>query len=116
MSAAPYERLQPPANIEAEQGLLGAILVNNSAYSRVSDFLQAEHFAHPVHGRIFAAVGNLIARGAPADPVMVKAAIGDDETVIPLGGTAQYLAKLITAAVTVINAEHYARAIIETAH
>ena len=34
----------PPANIEAEQALLGAILINNDAFDRVSDFLKAEHF------------------------------------------------------------------------
>ena len=42
-----------PHNIEAEQALLGAILVNNDAYHRVSEFLPAEHFFEPVHARIF---------------------------------------------------------------
>ena len=42
-----------PHNIEAEQALLGAILVNNDAYHRVSEFLRAEHFFEPVHARIF---------------------------------------------------------------
>ena len=42
----------PPANIEAEQALLGAILVNNDAFDRVSDFLKPEHFAEELHRRI----------------------------------------------------------------
>src|SRR5215467_12739848 len=52
----------PPYNTEAEQALLGAILINNTAYLRVSEFLQPEHFGNAVHGRIFAAVGKLPAR------------------------------------------------------
>ncbi len=44
----------PPQNIEAEQALLGAILVNNEAYRRVAEFLLPEHFAEPVHQRVFA--------------------------------------------------------------
>ncbi len=43
----------PPHNIEAEQALLGAILVNNEAFYRVSDFLEPKHFFEPIHQRIF---------------------------------------------------------------
>ena len=43
---------EPPHNLEAEQALLGAILVNNRSYERVSEFLRPEHFADPVHGRL----------------------------------------------------------------
>ena len=53
----------PPYNTEAEQALLGAILINNGAYLRVSEFLQPEHFGNAMHGRIFAAVGKLVDRG-----------------------------------------------------
>ncbi len=42
-----------PHNIEAEQALLGAILVNNEAFYRVSDFLEPKHFFEPIHQRIF---------------------------------------------------------------
>ncbi len=45
-----------PHNIEAEQALLGAILINNEAYHRISEFLRPEHFYEPVHGRIFEAM------------------------------------------------------------
>src|SRR5688500_6847506 len=102
MTAAPSDRPQRPANIEAEQGLLGAILINNVAYRRVVGFLKPEHFANAIHGRIFAAIGDLIARGAPGDPVMIKQALGEDATLVPLGGTAQYLAKLAVSAVTIV--------------
>ena len=62
----------PPHNLEAEQALLGAILVNNAAYHRVAEFLRPEHFANAVHGRIFAAIGKLIERGQIANPVTLK--------------------------------------------
>ncbi|HET9146594.1 MAG TPA: DnaB-like helicase N-terminal domain-containing protein, partial [Acetobacteraceae bacterium] len=41
----------PPANLEAEQALLGALLANNKAYERVSEFLSPEHFADAIHGK-----------------------------------------------------------------
>ena len=50
----------PPHNIEAEQALLGAILVNNEAFYRVSDFLEPKHFFEPIHQRIFELVGGLV--------------------------------------------------------
>src|SRR5437879_5390412 len=101
---------QPPANIEAEQALLGAILVNNTAYSRVAEFLAAEHFGNAVHGRIFAAIGKLLERGQIANPVTLKGLFDQDGALAEVGG-AQYLARLAEAAVTIINAEHYGRTI-----
>src|SRR5213082_2350346 len=101
---------QPPSNTEAEQALLGAILVNNAAYSRVAEFLAAEHFGNAVHGRIFAAIGKLIERGQIANPVTLKNLFDQDSALAEIGG-AQYLARLAESAVTVINAEHYGRTI-----
>ena len=106
---------QPPANTEAEQALLGAMLINNAAYHRVAEFLLAEHFGNAVHGRIYAAIGQLIGRDAPADLIMVRKALGDDTALVPLGGTPKYLALLVNSAVTIVNAEHYALAIVEAA-
>src|SRR5437870_10741006 len=103
---------QPPANIEAEQALLGAILVNNAAYSRVAEFLAAEHFGNAVHGRIFAAIGKLIERGQIANPVTLKNLFDQDGALAEIGG-AQYLARLAESAVTIINAEHYGRTIFD---
>ena len=100
----------PPHNVEAEQALLGAILVNNSAYHRVSEFLLAEHFAEGVHGRIFAAIAKLIERGQIANPVTLKNLFDQDGALAEIGG-AQYLARLATSVVTIINAEDYGRTI-----
>ncbi len=101
---------QPPSNTEAEQALLGAILINNAAYNRVSEFLLAEDFAHAVHGRIYAALGKLIERGEIANAVTLKNLFDQDGALAEIGG-AQYLARLAETAVTIINAPHYGRTI-----
>ena len=99
----------PPANIEAEQALLGAILVNNDAYDRVSDFLKIEHFVEEIHRRIYEIAGSLIRAGKLASPVTLKTHLGDHD----LGGVTvpQYLARLAAEATTIINANDYGRAI-----
>ncbi len=101
---------QPPANSEAEQALLGAILINNAAWGRVAEFLLPEHFANAVHGRIYAAIGKLLERGQIANPVTLKNLFDQDGALSEIGG-AQYLARLAESAVTIVNAEHYGRTI-----
>ena len=96
----------PPYNTDAEQALLGAILINNSAYARVSEFLAPEHFGYAVHGRIFAAIAKLIERGQIANPVTLKNLFDQDGALTEMGG-AQYLAQLVSSAVTIINTEDY---------
>jgi replicative DNA helicase len=96
-----------PHNLEAEQALLGAILVNNEVYHRLSDFLLAEHFFEPVHARIFEVCAQRISRGQLADPVTLKALIEDDPAFKELGG-ARYLNGIARAAETIINAIEYA--------
>ncbi len=97
-----------PHNIEAEQALLGAILINNEAYHRVSDYLRPEHFYEPVHRRIFEAVMRMIEGGRLADHVTLKIAFDEDEALKELDG-ARYLAGLARAAETILNAEDYGR-------
>ncbi len=62
----------PPQNIEAEQALLGAILVNNDAFDRVSDFLKPDHFSEELHRRIYEVAAQLIRAGKIATPVTLK--------------------------------------------
>ena len=104
----------PLSNIEAEQALLGAILINNAAYHRVADFLTAEHFANAVHGRIYVAIGELIQQGSVASPITLKNRFEQDSQLTDIGG-AQYLGRLAGAAVTIVNAPHYGKAIVEAA-
>ena len=100
----------PPHNLEAEQGLLGAILVNNAAYERVSELLTAAHFGDALHGRIFEACGRLIERGQIANPVTLKSLFEQDGVLADLGG-ARYLIELANSVVSVVNAVDYARTI-----
>ncbi|MBN8873707.1 MAG: replicative DNA helicase [Rhodospirillales bacterium] len=100
----------PPSNVQAEQALLGALLANNRAYERVSEFLAAEHFADPIHGRIFHAISRRIEAGQLADAVTLKAEFEHSGVLEEVGGTA-YLAQLLTAMVGIINAGEYGRAI-----
>ena len=106
----PAEYRTLPHNIEAEQALLGAILINNEAINRVSSFLAPEDFFERVHGRVFEAATKLIERGQIATPVTLKHFFEDDEALADVGG-GQYLARLAGAAVTIINAGDYGRAI-----
>jgi replicative DNA helicase len=102
-----------PHNLDAEQALLGAILVNNDAYYRVSDFLEPESFFEELHRRIFEVMVALIRAGKIATPITLKTFLGD----VDLGGVtvSQYLARLAAEATTVINAEGYGRAIYDLA-
>ncbi len=103
----------PPANQQAEQALLGALLANNRAYERVNDFLLAEHFADPVHGRIFAAIARRVEAGQLADAVTLKAEFEHSGLLDEVGGVS-YLAHLLAAMVGVINAGDYGRAIYDS--
>ena len=105
---------EAPNNIEAEQALLGAILVNNDAFYRVSDFLKSGHFYEPLHRKIFEVSAELIRMGKMASPVTIKTFLPADEKVGDMT-VAHYLARLAAEAVTVINAADYGRAIYDLA-
>lgn len=105
----PLARIQPH-NLDAEQELLGAILVNNAAYHKVNGFLRAEHFFHEAHRRTWTACATMIDRGERVDPVKLVAYFGQDEVIAKAGGTS-YFARLAAAATTVINAEDYAHVV-----
>jgi replicative DNA helicase len=103
----------PPSNVQAEQALLGALLANNKAYERVSEFLAAEHFADPIHGRIYQAISRRVEAGQLADAVTLKAEFEHAGVLEEVGGTA-YLTQLLTAMVGIINAGDYGRAVLDT--
>lgn len=102
----------PPQNVEAEQALLGAILSNNRALEKVSEFLQPFHFANPVHGKIYEACRTYIEQGRLAEPIMLKALFEHDDALKEVGG-AEYLVKLAAASSTIINAADYGRQILD---
>ncbi|MDB5599513.1 MAG: replicative helicase [Xanthobacteraceae bacterium] len=111
--ADPHYRV-PPHNIEAEQALLGAILVNNEALYRVSDFLEPKHFLEAIHQQIYELASSLIRAGKVATPVTLKTFLPADADIAGLNVN-QYLARLAAEATTVINAADYGRTVYELA-
>lgn len=103
-----------PVALEAEQALLGALLMNDSVYSSVSALLEPKHFSEPVHQEIFDAIGALIQRGQKPNPVTVKLQMPSGDKMVGELTMARYLARLVAEAVSFSNAPHYAQAIKET--
>jgi replicative DNA helicase len=100
----------PPSNLAAEQALLGALLANNRAYERVSEYLAPVHFADPIHGRIYQSIARRIEAGQLADAVTLKGEFEHSGILEEVGGTA-YLAQLLSSMVGIINAAEYGRAV-----
>ena len=95
-----------PYNLQAEKGLLGSILINNGAHENVTEFLKPEHFSYERHGKIYEALNKLIERGQIADGVTLQRFFEHDQSLAEIGGAA-YLAELVSAAATIINAGEY---------
>jgi replicative DNA helicase len=102
-----------PHNVEAEQALLGAVLVNNEAFYRVSDFLLAEHFYEPIHREIYEVIAKVIRAGRTATPITLKTHL--PETLTAEMTMPQYLARLAAEATTVINAADYGQSVYDLA-
>ena len=98
-----------PYDVEVEQALLGAILVDNQALERVASQLKSEHFYDPLHARIFETMSVAVERGSfVLTPLTLHAAMKADPGLIEVGGTA-YLAGLAQAAPSMPNVRDYAR-------
>lgn len=100
-------------NLEAEQAILGAILVNNEAYHVVSGFLLPKHFSEEVHRIVFRALGTTIGMGQLATPKTLVNKLRDANATVGQLTLGQYVARLAAEAVTVVNAPDYARAVLE---
>jgi len=103
-----------PQNIEAEQGLLGSLLVNNDVYDKISQIIYSKHFFDPVHQRIYEVAAEKITRNSLASPVTLKTYFQDDVGLKELGGVS-YLAKLAASAISIFAAVDYAKLICELA-
>ncbi|HEY2481613.1 MAG TPA: replicative DNA helicase [Caulobacteraceae bacterium] len=99
-----------PANIEAEQALLGILLYDNSAFERLSDALSGADFFEPFHGRLFDSVKSHIARGQLAEPILLAEHFARDPAFEELGGI-RYFADLVEHAPPAANASDYGRVI-----
>jgi replicative DNA helicase len=107
------ERL-PPQSIEAEQAILGALLVNPEIIGKVCDILQPDHFYRKAHQIIFAGVLDLFEKSEPIDIVTVSQYLKDQGKLDGVGGR-QYLTDLALSIATTANAEWYAKTVQEKA-
>jgi replicative DNA helicase len=114
-TAEPLAFRQPPYNLDAEQALLGAILINNEAMDRVSGFLEPAHFYDPLHQRIFEVLAKLIQVGKQATPITLRTFFENAEPIEPALTVPQYLGRLAVNATTIINAADYGRTIYDLA-
>ncbi len=108
----PEDLKVPPHSIEAEQSVLGGLLIDDQAWDRVADLIGAEDFYRHDHRLIFEVAGQLTAQQQPVDIVTVSDLLerqGDLDTV----GGAAYLASLANSTPTTANITHYARAVRE---
>jgi replicative DNA helicase len=101
-----------PRNEEVEQALLGALLINNKALEKVSEFLRPEHFYNPVHGRIFEAIFKFVERGQDASPITLKNFFEKDADLAHVGG-GQYLSDLAANVISVVNVADYGQTVYE---
>lgn len=113
MSTHGTQQRQLPANLEAEQALLGALLLNNAALDAIRLPLEADHFFEGVHGRIFNVIVESVRKGRAATTITIKN--GLDEAMIGDKTTAQYVSALATNAVNLVNVPDFAYSIMDCA-
>jgi replicative DNA helicase len=104
-----------PHNLEAEQALLGAILVNNEAHDRVSGFLEPYHFFDPLHQQIYETAAKLIGAGKQATPITLKTFFEKAEPIGSGLSVPAYLGQLAANATTIINVRDYGRTVYDLA-
>ncbi len=97
VTAADQFGVTPPHSLEAEQGLLGVLLYDNTAYEGLSVRLQAGHFFDPFHQRLFQAIESRIRKGVLAEPILLSDQFQEDASFVALGGL-RYLADLVDRA------------------
>lgn len=96
-----------PHNIEAEQSLLGAILLDNNFFELVSEFLKPQHFATPINGNIYDSICKLISQGLVADPLTLRAYFEKNDDLKNIDG-GNYLIQLVNSVVSVVGIKDYA--------
>jgi replicative DNA helicase len=103
-----------PSNVQAEQMLIGAILINPELLNQVTEFLRSQHFFEALHQKIYNAIEIITEKGLTATPITLKSMLDRDPLFQQAGGS-EYLGKLATLAMMVINAKDYGQIIYELA-
>ncbi|MGH2531557.1 MAG: replicative DNA helicase [Thermomicrobiales bacterium] len=107
------ERL-PPHNLEAEQSLLGSLLIDRDAIIKVASQVKADDFYSPANGAIYQAIVDLYNRREPTDFITLTDELGRREKLDQIGGIA-YLSSLVNAVPTSVHVEYYGRIVERTA-
>lgn len=95
-----------PHNTEAEQSLLGAILLNNDCLDKVSEFLLPDHFATPINGKIYDAIIKVTSQGFVADPVTLRAFFEKNDELKSVDG-GNYLVQLVNSVISISGVQDY---------
>ncbi|KJV52454.1 replicative DNA helicase [Orientia tsutsugamushi str. Gilliam] len=103
-----------PSNIQAEQMILGAILINNRTLYNINEFLLPEHFYEPLHGKIYKSINLIISKGISATVISLKNMLGNEPSFEEIGRV-DYLAKLTTLALSIVNANEYGKIVYDLA-
>ena len=101
-----------PSNIEAEQALIGSILVNNDIIDEISNIVNHENFYDPLHSKIYNLIENLHNKGMIANPITLKNSFKNDAALSEIGGT-EYLVKLTRFSSSVKQSIDYAKIVHE---
>ena len=104
----------PPQNLEAEESVLGGILLDNYACNLVLPLIKGEHFYREAHRKIFHAMVELNEHGSPVDIVTLTEALRQRGQLQDVGG-ATFIAELANRVPTAANAEYYAKIVREKA-
>ncbi|MFA5323992.1 MAG: replicative DNA helicase [Smithella sp.] len=104
----------PPQNIEAEQSVLGSILLENTAINRVLEVLSAGDFYSEAHRKIFNVIVELSERNEPVDLITLSNAL-KDKNILDSVGSATYLASLVDNVPSAANVANYAKIVKEKA-
>ena len=102
----------PPQNIEAEESLISAVLVDNTVLLKIIEILSPEDFYRSAHQKIYDAMLMLFEKNEPIDLITLTNDLKQKNQLEDIGG-ASYLASLIDTVPFAVNAEHYARIIYE---
>jgi replicative DNA helicase len=105
---------QPPQDLQAEQSVLGGMLLSKDAIADVVEVLRSTDFYRPAHQTLYDTILDLYGRGEPADPVTVSAELTRNGQLLRVGGT-PYLHTLISSVPTAANAGFYAEIVAERA-
>ena len=103
---------QMPCNIEAEQAVIGSILVSNDIFDEITPIIDAQKFFDPIHVKIFETIENLINKGLLANPITLKNHFENNEGLKELGGQ-EYIIKITKFSTSVKQAIDYANIVQE---